>query len=179
MPARAAVSMVWDRTTPCTSCPYRRDAPRGLWHATEFVNLMQHDGDLFGAMFGCHEFNKRPPEEHRPCAGWLLDQKKRGVPSIRLRMTLSSNPKALACFEKADPAGLPLFDSIEEMVAANIERPKVEPKPKQYRTPCRSCGETRVRFATAPAGDADREIVIGTCVSCESIRCRYERSRLG
>jgi hypothetical protein len=27
--------VIWDHTSPCTSCPYRRDAPRGLWHRSE------------------------------------------------------------------------------------------------------------------------------------------------
>ena len=124
--------MKWDRTVPCASCPYRRDAPRGLWHRSEFENLLAQDRDpLFGAEFGCHEFNRQPKSEHRPCAGWLLDQKKRDIPSIQLRLTLTRNPEALACFEKADPAGLPLFDSIEEMCRANIGRIK-HVKPKEY-----------------------------------------------
>jgi hypothetical protein len=124
--------MKWDRTVPCPSCPYRRDAPRGLWHRSEFENLLKQDADsLFGGTFRCHEFNKQPKEEHRPCAGWMLDQKKRGVPSIQLRLMLTRNPEAVKCFNKAKPNGVPLFDSIEEMCRANIERIK-HVKPKEY-----------------------------------------------
>jgi hypothetical protein len=72
-----------------------------------------------GNMFGCHEYNKRPPAEHRPCGGWLLDQKRRGVPNIPLRMALSRNPKALACFNAISSAGLKLFRTLLSMCRAN------------------------------------------------------------
>ena len=113
--------MMWDRNTPCASCPYRRDAPRGMWHPTEFTNLMIQDANVVGATFGCHEFNKRPPEQHRPCAGWLLDQKRRGIPNVRLRVLLGQNADAARCFNEANDAGLFLFDSIKEMVDENMK----------------------------------------------------------
>lgn len=112
--------MIWDRTSPCASCPYRKDAPLKLWHRTEFERLLAADADpLNGAMYGCHEFNKRPPESHRPCAGWLLDQQRRGLPSIRLRLALISIPDARRCMEQLADAGLSLFRTIKAMCRAN------------------------------------------------------------
>ena len=112
--------MIYDRASPCASCPYRVDAPRKLWHRVEFENLLAHDGnELTGSQYGCHEFRKRDASEHRPCAGWLLDQKRRGIPSLLLRMTLMTKPEAAANFEKLDATGIPLFPSIKAMCRAN------------------------------------------------------------
>ena len=83
------------------------------------MKLVVEDTDSFGSTFGCHEFNKRPAREHRPCAGWMLDQKARGVPNLRLRMILMENRKALKCFEALSRKGLKLFSSIKSMVRAN------------------------------------------------------------
>lgn len=116
--------MIWDRTTPCKSCPYRKDAKLRLWHKSEFENLLKQDEPMpgtdvsMGHLFGCHEFNKRPPEERRPCAGWLLDQKRRGVPSLRLRLAFS-NKLVRDCFDKAGAAGLKMFRTIQSMARAN------------------------------------------------------------
>jgi hypothetical protein len=112
--------MIWDRSTPCKSCPYRKDAPLKLWHRVEFLKLLHHDrNEVTGALFGCHEFNKRPSSQHRPCAGWLLDQKRRGVPSIQLRLALLKSPTAAACFNAASATGMKLFRTIQAMCRAN------------------------------------------------------------
>lgn len=94
---------------------------------------MAQDADpIMGGLFGCHEFNKRPSEEHRPCGGWLLDQKRRGVPSIRLRLSLSMNEQAAKCFEEANENGLELFSSIAEMVTENMKRMNKPVVPREY-----------------------------------------------
>ncbi len=113
--------MKWDRKTPCASCPYRRDAPRGMWHPEEFTGVLVNDRNPVGAVFGCHEFNKRPAEEHRPCAGWLLDQKRRNVPNLRLRLMLGNSDEAAQCFNEANEDGVDLFDSIKEMIDENMK----------------------------------------------------------
>lgn len=110
---------VWDRTEPCASCPYRKDAPIRLWHKVEFKKVLVQDADPMGAIFGCHEFNKRPTEEQRPCAGWLLDQKRRNVPNLQLRIKLWRNEQAAKCFNALSPKGLKLFRTIKAMCRAN------------------------------------------------------------
>lgn len=124
--------MIWDIKSPCKSCPYRKDSRIALWHPREFLNLLKQDACLpdtdlsLGVLFGCHEYNKRPPEEHRPCAGWLLDQKKRGVPNLNLRMALG-RPAVLACFEAVSAGGLKLYKTLAEMCKVNLKQGAMEP----------------------------------------------------
>jgi hypothetical protein len=53
---------------PCGSCPYRQDAPSGLWAAEEYEKLPNYDKPMLeqpqGA-FMCHQ------QDHRLCAGWV------------------------------------------------------------------------------------------------------------
>jgi hypothetical protein len=107
----------FDKREPCTSCPYRTDAPLQLWSREEFVNLLDKDVSQMGSTFGCHEYNKRR-DEAQVCIGWLLDQRERGVPSINFRLALIRNPAARACLKEASSPA-PLYDSIEEMCEAN------------------------------------------------------------
>jgi hypothetical protein len=111
--------MKFDRFTPCPSCPYRTDAPRGLWHADEFLNLLRSERDQIGAVFGCHEGNKLPTDQRRLCIGWLLDQRKRRCPSIALRMLLIQHEGALNVLERAHSRGMKLYPSLQAMCRAN------------------------------------------------------------
>jgi hypothetical protein len=104
---------------PCKSCPYRKDAPKGLWDPSEFQNLLSTERDMFGAVFACHGEAKKPPKERQMCAGWLLDQKARNVPSIRLRMLLSSDERSQDLYNRVSGEGLKLYLSIEAMCKAN------------------------------------------------------------
>jgi len=59
------------RTRPCTTCPYRRDVPSGIWDASEYAKLPGYDGDIpeqaaAGAfsVFLCHQ------KDGHLCAGW-------------------------------------------------------------------------------------------------------------
>lgn len=115
--------MIWDQDKPCATCPYRRDAKLALWSEEEFIKLRQQDADpLTGAVYGCHSSAVKPAEERRPCAGWLLDQKRRGLPAIQLRLALIRNEAARALMDRLDPGGVELYDSIEEMHEANYPR---------------------------------------------------------
>lgn len=115
--------MRWDdetHLTPCAKCPYRKDAPLRLWHPDEFRNLLRQDADpMNGRLFGCHNDGKKPKEEQRPCVGWLLDQKRRGTPSIQLRLALMRNEKAVMMYERISAAGLKLYRTIQAMCRAN------------------------------------------------------------
>jgi len=117
----------WDQKQPCKSCPFRRDTPVGIWDWGHYVQLRRGDTDpLNGALFACHQYRLLSPSEQRPCAGWLLDQRRRGVPSIRLRLALGNNPAAQALFEDARDGGHVLYDSLDEMCDANIGQPAPE-----------------------------------------------------
>ena len=60
------------RKRPCSSCPYRRDVPSGIWSADEYAKLVKFDGDVpeqaaagaFG-VFLCHQ------RDGSLCAGWV------------------------------------------------------------------------------------------------------------
>lgn len=57
---------------PCGTCPYRRDVPSGIWHASEYEKLPRYDGstmDQFAVggtgLFFCHQ------NDGHLCAGWV------------------------------------------------------------------------------------------------------------
>lgn len=113
--------MKFDNREPCKTCPYRKDVPIGTWHKSEFTSLLAHDADpVYGHQFGCHQYRKRPVAEHRPCVGWLLDQRRRNVPSMQLRLTLITKKAASKQFKEISDGGHEIYDSIEEMARVNI-----------------------------------------------------------
>lgn len=68
---------------PCGSCPYRQDAPSGLWHETMYDQLPPYDEEqCLRPLFGCHQ------QDGHLCAGWVgthdMDN------SIALRVAVSS-----------------------------------------------------------------------------------------
>lgn len=74
------------RSQPCPTCPYRLDAPPGLWAEEEYVKLPLYDGTtaaqlLQGAInvFCCHT------EPCKLCAGWVGCHDMRHNLSIRMR----------------------------------------------------------------------------------------------
>jgi hypothetical protein len=104
---------------PCTTCPYRRDALIGHWSPDEFVDLLKSERSQFGTVYACHGHIELPPAKRGMCAGWLLDQRRRRYPSIKLRMLLSSSDQALSAAKAVTEGGCELYDSVEEMCAAN------------------------------------------------------------
>ena len=101
----------------CGTCPYRRSTPLGVWDKTEYDNLREQDGQQFGKTFGCHL------NDDSVCRGWVADQKRRGVPSISLRMQLATNHKGIGeLFQAIDEDDSDLYSSIDEMCEANEGR---------------------------------------------------------
>jgi len=109
--------MKYDTMEPCRSCPYRIDAPLGLWHPSEFENLAATERSQLGAVFGCHATRHR--REPSVCAGWLLKQRDADVPSIALRVELSRTPGAAEALRTVSDGGHELYDSVEDMIEAN------------------------------------------------------------
>ena len=103
---------------PCQSCPYRKGAPVGLWDPQHFLELYVAEMSQTGAMYGCHKYGKRPTAEQSFCAGWLLDQRRRGVRNIGLRMYMADD-RLRASFEQLDAGGLELYPDVGSMCAAN------------------------------------------------------------
>ena len=56
------------KKSPCGSCPYRQDAPTGLWHYEEYIKLPEYDRPMPEqpqGVFGCHQ------DDGHLCAGWV------------------------------------------------------------------------------------------------------------
>lgn len=54
-------------STPCGSCPYRKDVPSGVWEVEEYEKLPAYDHDTADqpiGVFHCHR------QDGRVCAGW-------------------------------------------------------------------------------------------------------------
>lgn len=102
----------FDKKQPCQNCPYRKDAPIAHWHISEFAQLLESEKSQFGTVYGCHK------GDGQICVGWLMNQNKRRLPSIALRMALikhninSNHFSSLQCNSE-------MFHTVEEMVEAN------------------------------------------------------------
>jgi hypothetical protein len=115
---------------PCASCPYRRDVPSGVWHASEYAKLPPFDRETFAqppAAFFCHQQNGHL------CAGWVgchdMDQ------SLGLRMAAMSGLLAGEEVEKALDyvSPIPLWSSGAEAAAHGIAE-VTEPGAEAQRT---------------------------------------------
>lgn len=109
--------------SPCANCPYRKDAPRKLWDACEFHGLLNAEKSQFGKVYACHKQKDIAPGDRGFCAGWLLDQKKRGIPSIALRLSLLSDPSAVEALKAVNDGGHEMFKTPAAMCRANGVRP--------------------------------------------------------
>lgn len=106
---------------PCAKCPFRKDAPVELWHKSEFERVLRDERSAtLGAVFGCHRHGMRHRGGARVpiCAGWALDQVKRGVPSIALRLAfvLEGDDGSL---DAVTNGGHETYETVMEMCAAN------------------------------------------------------------
>lgn len=109
-------------TKPCETCPYRRDVPAAFWSEVEFQKVLAGEASFFGAVFACHKQIALDDGRQALCAGFVLDQKKRGVPSIALRVMLRK-PDVAEMFDKVEPPdGVEMFDDAIEMCRVNLER---------------------------------------------------------
>lgn len=106
-------------TTPCENCPYRKDAPLRHWHRSEFKNVLAAEDNPLGTTFACHKQRDLPAKARGFCAGWLLDQKKRGLPSITLRMVLNASEEARLALERVTDGGHKLYRTVKAMCRAN------------------------------------------------------------
>jgi hypothetical protein len=112
--------MKFDTRAPCKTCPYRKDVPVGVWHRSEYENLLAQDADQIGGhMFACHQTRALPDSERQVCGGWLLDQKRRNIPSILLRVAIIRTPGVDECLTEITNGGAQIYPSIAAMCRAN------------------------------------------------------------
>lgn len=106
------------RRQPCTDCPYRLDAPSGVWSAEDYGKLPRYDAETGSQPlepFACHA----TPDFY--CHGWAVCHSARGHEYELLSLRLFA-PGA----EIPRPA-VPLFASGTEAAAhglRDIKRPK-------------------------------------------------------
>jgi hypothetical protein len=67
---------------PCSTCPYRKDTPPGIWHQSEYEKLRAFDTNESIAAFLCHQ--STATGEPTACRGWLTVH--RESVSVRLAM---------------------------------------------------------------------------------------------
>jgi hypothetical protein len=109
------------RNQPCSSCPYRQDAPSGLWSAETYDKLIPYDEPTWGqpmAPFACHA-----TPEHE-CHGWAVCHSNRGGEHELLALRLAD-------FGEVPEAAVPLFSSGTEAAKHgkhDIENPSEEAK---------------------------------------------------
>jgi len=111
------------RTEPCESCPYRKDAPPGLWHESEYRKLIEYDkptGEQPPKAFFCHT----TPDFL--CIGWSVvhgRNAKRGYESLALRFLLLNQNFLVIHHPKT-----PLFKSGQEAAEHGMSAMKRPPR---------------------------------------------------
>jgi Family of unknown function (DUF6283) len=107
------------RSRPCSSCPYRRDAPSGLWAPQEYRKLPGYDGSTaeqiraraFGAFF-CHH------DDGQLCAGWVGCHDMSNNLGLRVAIAAGLNIDLDAVLAYVSP--VPLFGSGAEAAAHGL-----------------------------------------------------------
>ncbi len=110
---------------PCSSCPYRRDVPSGVWHEQEYAKLPAYDLDTMsqpGGLFMCHNHSDNL------CTGWVGCH---GDQLLALRLAVISGTMTGEEYGKACDyvSPVPLFDSgfeAAEHGRAEIDKPSDE-----------------------------------------------------
>lgn len=126
--------MRFERRRPCGNCPFRKEAPIAHWDPREYLRLERIErleGNPGQGGFACHKDRTKPYADREMCIGWLLDQKRKGMPAIALRVILIDNPEAISQYEECEPDG-EMYSSVSELVRTNLARDK-ELHPERYR----------------------------------------------
>ena len=108
--------------SPCKSCPYRKDVPSGVWHASEYGKLIPYDKDTFEQpmrVFMCHQ------QDGSLCRGWLDCH---GDQLLALRLGLSMGTLDADAVNNAlcEGPATPVFASGQEAAShglAQVQRP--------------------------------------------------------
>ncbi len=87
------------------------------------MKVLAAEVDPIGTIFACHKHRALPESERGMCAGWLLDQRARNVPSIALRLALSKDLATATALERVTAASVELFRTVKAMCRANGVRP--------------------------------------------------------
>ena len=95
---------------PCSSCPYRKDTPAGVWAAEEYKKLPEWDKPMTLGVFMCHQGNRR-----LACRGWLEVHHE----NIGVRLALMRG--AIDLGKHPEPTKVPLYKSGAEACKAGLK----------------------------------------------------------
>lgn len=97
---------------PCSSCPYRKDTPSGVWAREEYLKLPRYDDpNTFAGVFLCH--HSTTSQQDTVCRGWVeVHERNLGV---RLTMFRIDWDKA-----GREPTKVPLYRSGAEACRAGL-----------------------------------------------------------
>lgn len=101
---------------PCTSCPYRRDTPAGVWAAEEYEKLLSYadpNNPTLG-VFLCHHSDLNQPGRQAVCRGWLAVEP--DCIAVRLAVVRGQIPPDAPW----EPVDVPLYESGAEAAAAGM-----------------------------------------------------------
>ena len=84
------------------------------------------------SLFLCHKDKDKPAGQRGLCGGWMLDQRRRNIPSLALRMAcITSKGDALAT-QLAEITGTgDCYEDVDELIRLNLAR-DVELHPYRY-----------------------------------------------
>lgn len=94
------------RKSPCGSCPYRTQAPSGIWDESEYQKLPAYDGEIHEqtatAIFMCHQ------QDGCACSGWL-GHREHPEDMLAVRLGIIRGDLDQSCLEYT--TDVPLFES--------------------------------------------------------------------
>lgn len=113
------------RAMPCAACPYRKDAPPGLWHDNEYLKLPEYDRETAlqpVGMFLCHDGDRQSVL----CRGWCevhgKQEHERDLLAVRFAASMGRIDPAEF---PVTPCGVPMHESGEAAREAGM-RPRDE-----------------------------------------------------
>lgn len=101
---------------PCSTCPYRKDTPVGIWHPEEYEKLRGFDADAFPpsiATFHCHQENATGVPT--ACRGWVSCH---GFDSVAIRLAVMRG--SLTVEQVESPCPVELYASGAEAAEAGL-----------------------------------------------------------
>lgn len=104
---------------PCSTCPYARSTPPGIWHPDEYAKLATYDDRTSPtlAVFACHQSNATGVDT--VCRGWTITHADH--PAIRLAVVTGrldwdavTAPSPVDCYETGVEAALVGLEAIDD-----------------------------------------------------------------
>jgi hypothetical protein len=119
-------------SSPCTSCPYRRDTPAGVWAPEEYAKLPGYDTNERFELFLCHQGPLA--KKQTVCRGWLSVH----CESVAARLAVARGD--IESDERYTPVAEPLYESGTEAAKAGL---------RAVRRPGRKAREVIARLVAA------------------------------